>query len=185
VNRVCRSMRARLAIGTYAKYVDNLRRNTRGCLYIRTLHSCYFPALYKDSLHGLDVFESHGAAGCAVEFTSLTMSDVVEDDVNGRLTGLEASVAHIFVAISEMKADNRDLRGELKDFRNEARGEARDLRNEFTQTKDALNARIDGLAGRIDGLRVEMVMTKVWMLGMLLGVLATLLGVMARGFHWI
>ena len=115
---------------------------------------------------------------CGIEFTMLTMSDVAEDDVNGRLTGLEANVAHIFVAISEMKADNRDLRGELKDFRNEARGEARDLRHEFAQAKDALNA-------RIDGLRVEMVMTKVWMLGMLLGVLATLLGVMARGFHWI
>jgi hypothetical protein len=103
------------------------------------------------------------------------MSDVVEDDVNVRLTGLETNVAHIFMAI-----------GAMKDFRNEARAEAKDLRNEFTHAKDALNARIDGLSGRIDGLRVEMVMTKVWMLGMLLlGMLATLLGVMARGFHWI
>jgi hypothetical protein len=98
------------------------------------------------------------------------MSDEVEDDVNGRLIGLETNVAHIFMAI-----------GEMKDFRNEARGEAKELRNEFAHTKDALNARIDGLSGRIDSLRVEIVMTKVWMLGML----ATLLSVMARGFHWI
>jgi hypothetical protein len=107
---------------------------------------------------------------CGIEFTELIMSDVVEDDVNERLTGLETNVAHIFVAIGEMKADNRDLRVEVKDFRNEARGEAKDLRT-----------RIDGLSDRMERLRVEIVMTKVWMLG----TSAAILGVMARGFHWI
>jgi hypothetical protein len=118
---------------------------------------------------------------CGIEFTEPTMSDVVEDDVNERLTGLETNVAHIFVAIGEMKADNRDLRIEVKDFRNEARGEAKDLRNEFTHAKDALTARIEGLSDRMERLRVEIVMTKVWMLG----TSAAILGVMARGFHWI